>query len=326
VSDVLGAALRSLRIGGSTVLHEDYAPPWALRIPTSTDLAALLGQGDHRQAVAFHLVRKGGFTLRTSDGTSHRVRTGELAIVFGGASHTMSDGKVTHAVPLADALAAKQRTRGRARRPDATWLVCGVFVVQDAGLHPLFRALPDVLVAQAHPAHEGTGEPRSMLSNPIVELLVRELDRKDPGSTYAVSRLVELLCLEALRVHASSQTALPPGFLRGLSDEAAARAMRVIVERPEVHLSVAVLARAAGLSPSRFAARFREAVGESPLEFATRWRVDVAGRMLARSDASVAEIAERVGYQSPAAFSRAFSRVAGTSPRAFRDARRDASA
>jgi AraC-like DNA-binding protein len=100
--------------------------------------------------------------------------------------------------------------------------------------------------------------------------------------------------------------------------------MRAIMERPGADLSVAALARRAGLSPSRFAARFRAVVGVSPVEFATRWRVDVAARWLVSTDWSVGEIAGRVGYESAAAFSRAFSRVTGQSPMSWRAEHRGA--
>lgn len=151
--------------------------------------------------------------------------------------------------------------------------------------------------------------------------MVRELDRPGAGTTYAAARLVELLCLEVLRTHASAMSTTP-GFLKGLTDSAVCRAMARVVERPESDVSVPKLAKLAGLSPSRFAARFRATVGSSPIAFATAWRVERAGRWLAETDWPVGEIAGRVGYESPAAFSRAFSRETGESPQAWRRARR----
>jgi AraC-like DNA-binding protein len=240
-----------------------------------------------------------------------------MAVVFGGAPHTLSDGAPTEPCPVERLIGTFRPESRRRGAPDGTRVVCGVFVVEDAPLHPLFASLPGVLVARAD------GQGGSMSSNPIADRLVRELDRPSPGGAYAVERLVELLCLEVLRAHAASGEPMGPSFLRGLTDRSVSRAMRAIVEQPGADLSVQALARRAGLSPSRFAARFRAVVGVSPMEFATRWRVDVAARWLVSTDWSVGEIAGRVGYESPAAFSRAFSRVAGQSPTSWRAERRD---
>lgn len=315
--DLLGTALSSLRIAGTTLLHEEYSPPWSVAVPSSHELARVLGLGKSSQAVAFHLVRKGAFTLRVSAHELHRVSAGEMAIVFGGAAHTMSDGRAVAPCPVERLIGTYRPDRaGRRSSPNGTRLVCGVFSVANAELHPLFASLPPVLLARP------SGEGGSWQSNQVAELLVRELDRREPGGPYAISRLVELLCLEALRLHVSTSESMIPGFLRGLTDSATSRAMRAIMERPGVAISVATLARSAGLSPSRFAARFREAVGQSPIEFATRWRMDLAARWLVETDWSVGEIADRVGYESPAAFSRAFSRLAGQSPKSWRSSRR----
>jgi len=310
--DLLGTALDPLRITGTTLLYEEYAPPWAVAVPSSRELADVLGLGPHRQAIAFHLVRKGAFTLRTSARNQRRVSVGELAIVFGGTAHTMSDGAAVAPTPVEHLIGRVRPDRGRRSSPEGTRLVCGVFVVEDAQLHPFFASLPPVLFARLD--DQGGAVP----SSPVADLLVRELDRPGPGASFAIGRLVELLCLEALRLHLARAEDLAPGLFRGLTDSATSRALRTIMERPGASISVPALARSAALSPSRFAARFRETVGMTPIEFATRWRMDLAARWLASTDWAVGEIAGRVGYENAAAFSRAFSRTTGQSPRSWR--------
>jgi AraC-like DNA-binding protein len=316
VIDLLGIAMASLRISGATLLHEEYASPWAVSVPSSRELASLLGLGTHRQAIAFHLVRKGGFQLRESPRKPIRVTADEMAIVFGGAPHIMSDGRPEVPRPLEHLIGAHRAPRRISASAEGTRLVCGAFIVEDSELHPLFASLPSVLFARTD------SQGGSMLSSSIASLLVSELDRPGPGSTFAVGRLVELLCLEVLRAHANPAGSLSPSFLCGLSDSAVSKAMRVIVTRPGTALSVSSLARAASLSPSRFAARFRDKVGMSPIEFVARWRVALAAQWLSTTDWSVSEISGRVGYESAAAFSRAFSRIAAQSPKSWRQARR----
>src|SRR5207248_612164 len=73
--------------------------------------------------------------------------------------------------------------------------------------------------------------------------------------------------------------------------------------------SVARLARAAGMSRSTFAARFKAQLGETPLDYLTRWRMYKAGTLLREGVLGIAEIASAVGYDSSGAFHRAFRRV-----------------
>ena len=73
-----------------------------------------------------------------------------------------------------------------------------------------------------------------------------------------------------------------------------------------------------GMSPSRFAARFREAVGQSAMSYVTDRRMRVACRALKGADAGVAEVAASVGYTDVAAFSRAFRARVGESPARWR--------
>ena len=88
---VLDDALRSLRISGSLLLRETYAPPWAIAIPGAAELGVLLEVGAGVRVVAFHLVEFGHcagaaalgdrrcFQASTGYGTSGRSRSAQLA-------------------------------------------------------------------------------------------------------------------------------------------------------------------------------------------------------------------------------------------------------
>ncbi|HEX4298894.1 MAG TPA: AraC family transcriptional regulator, partial [Devosia sp.] len=86
------------------------------------------------------------------------------------------------------------------------------------------------------------------------------------------------------------------------------------------------LAKAAGMSRTGFAQRFRAVVGIAPLAYLTRWRMHLAERDLRQSDVLVSGLAYRLGYGSESAFSNAFKRVTGTAPRSYRIASRVADA
>jgi AraC-like DNA-binding protein/quercetin dioxygenase-like cupin family protein len=82
--------------------------------------------------------------------------------------------------------------------------------------------------------------------------------------------------------------------------------------------SVAGLAAAVGLSPSRLRVRFRQLAGSALKPWIDRHLATSAQEMLAYADLSVGEIATRLGFEDPFAFSRSFRRTTGESPRDYR--------
>jgi AraC-like DNA-binding protein len=149
----------------------------------------------------------------------------------------------------------------------------------------------------------------------LVGLVGEESLAQRPGRELVLTRLVEVLLIEALRAVPAADTR--PGLLRGLQDAqlgAALRQMHRHVARP---WTVVQLAKVAGLSRSTFFERFTRTVGITPMEYLLGWRMAVARDLLRREDLSITEVAERVGYGSASTFSTAFRRHVGTPPRRY---------
>jgi AraC-like DNA-binding protein len=85
-------------------------------------------------------------------------------------------------------------------------------------------------------------------------------------------------------------------------------------------LTVADLARAAGLSPSHFSREFRRAFGEAPHQYLLTRRLERAAALLRNTDRSVTEICFTVGLSSVGSFTSSFHRVHGTTPIGYRSA------
>jgi AraC-like DNA-binding protein len=85
-------------------------------------------------------------------------------------------------------------------------------------------------------------------------------------------------------------------------------------DRVNAPWTVEILAEAAGMSRSAFAARFKHLLGQSPLEYVTEWRMQKAMQLLEQHNKKLIDIARSVGYESDAAFSKAFKRVVGANP------------
>jgi AraC family transcriptional regulator len=87
-------------------------------------------------------------------------------------------------------------------------------------------------------------------------------------------------------------------------------------------LTVAALARTAGLSRFHFIRSFKQATGQSPYHYVLSQRVARARALLQSGDTPIEQIAISVGFSDHAQFSRAFRKLNGTTPRDFRKAAR----
>ena len=146
----------------------------------------------------------------------------------------------------------------------------------------------------------------------LVAMVAEETTRPRPGRESALSRLVDLLLIEALRATTAGRA--PPGLLRGLGDERLAIALTLMHAHIDRPWTVAQLAKAAALSRSTFYERFTRTVGIAPMEYLLAWRMQIARDLLRQGSLRASGIAERVGYGSGSAFSVAFQRQVGVTP------------
>ncbi len=138
-----------------------------------------------------------------------------------------------------------------------------------------------------------------------------------PGGDAILTRLVEIMLIEALRWQPAQHAAPISGLLAGLADPRMANALRLIHEDVARRWTIEDLASKVGMSRAAFAARFTQILGAPPMEYVLRWRMALAKDMLWHDGLSLGEVAHAVGYQSASAFSAAFSRSVGLSPSAF---------
>ncbi|MEV4777778.1 AraC family transcriptional regulator [Burkholderia sp. LMU1-1-1.1] len=146
----------------------------------------------------------------------------------------------------------------------------------------------------------------------LVRLVGEEAAGQRTGRDLVLTRLVEVLLIEALRSTPGEDA--PPGLLRGLADARLALAMRQMHDDPGRPWTMAQLAKNAALSRSAFFERFLRAVGMPPMEYLLAWRMALAKDLLRRHGLGLAQVAERVGYSSASTFSIAFSRHVGRPP------------
>ena len=185
----------------------------------------------------------------------------------------------------------------RGGRPDVRWLG-GWFAFDSPDSPLLVSLLPSVVHVR--------GVERLAT---LVRLVGEEARESRSGRDLVLTRLVEVLLIEALRAIPGADA--PPGLLRGLAEPrlaSAIRQMHIHVARP---WTVALLAKSAALSRSAFFDRFTRTIGLPPMEYLLAWRMALARDLLRQEGISVGDVADRVGYSSASTFSTAFSRHVG---------------
>lgn len=175
----------------------------------------------------------------------------------------------------------------------------------------LIRLLPEILYLRTHAADGGW-------LNSTIRFIAQEARQRLPGSETIITRLADILVIQAIRTWIESVREQERGWIAALHDRQIGKAMTLMHRQPERDWRVASLAREIGMSRSGFSARFTALVGESVLQYLTGLRMQLAHRELRQSVDSLAKIAERVGYHSEPAFNRAFKRVMGVPPGAVR--------
>ena len=193
-----------------------------------------------------------------------------------------------------------------------TTLICGAVRFD----HPAARNLVSSLPATIHV--EASSSPQAEWLQSTLRLMAAEARELRPGGEEVITRLADILVIQAIRSWIETDPAARSGWLGALQDRQIGRAISLIHREPAREWTVASLAREIAMSRSALAARFTELVGEPVMQYVTRWRMHLALSALREEGVTVAELANRLGYRSEAAFSRAFKRVVGVPPGAVR--------
>jgi AraC-like DNA-binding protein len=197
--------------------------------------------------------------------------------------------------------------------PADTTIVCGFLGCDLQPFNPLIASLPRLL-------HLRTSDDGGWIGQ-FMHQAVIESQTGRPGSEAMLSRMSEMMFVDAVRRYTIGLPESSAGWLAGLRDRLVGRTLALLHDEPSRHWSIDELGRRIGLSRSALHERFMQLIGVPPMQYLAQWRMQVASRMLLDTRATVATIALEVGYDSEAAFARAFKRLVGKPPAAWRDER-----
>lgn len=253
---------------------------------------------------SFCVVLEGSCRLQVDGEDAVTLDAGDFVLLPATPAFTLSGFEPVTPTPMdphIDPTATDEVRHGSPEGPVDVRLLGGYFVFDSPDAALLVSLLPRLV-------HVRNAQRLAML----VQLIGEESKQQRASRELVLTRLVEVLLIEALRVAPSDGA--PPGLLRGLADPRVALALRDMHQHPDRPWTIATLAKSAALSRSAFFERFVQTVGMPPMEYLLAWRMAVAKRLLQRKDLGLAHIAERVGYGSASAFSTAFRRSVGQPP------------
>jgi len=309
-SDPLGEALHHLRMSGAFYCRTEVTAPWGITLP------ALPGY------LWFHVVTSGALHLEPSGDESFLVGAGGLALVTHGAGHTLRSDPEAPAPGILELEREEVSDRYEILRHGGggalTRLVCGAVRFDHPAARNLVAALPELIRIEALTA------PDIERMQATLSLIAAETMQPRPGGEAVITRLADVLVIQAIRAWIETDPGARTGWLGALRDPQIGHALALIHGDPAGDWTVASLAREVAMSRSAFAARFSELVGEPAMHYVTRLRMQLAVNSLSEDGATVAEVANQLGYRSQAAFARAFKRVVGRAPGAIRRGPRDA--
>jgi AraC family transcriptional regulator len=156
-----------------------------------------------------------------------------------------------------------------------------------------------------------------IVRDPLAELLGKTLVESGPaGDDIYLESVAQTLVMHVARLEPPRHTvkALPKWRIR--------RVQEYVGTHLEECISLADLAKAAGLSRMHFAAQFRAATGCSPHGYVLQRRIESAKDMLSTTNMPLAEVALAVGFYAQAHFSTVFKRLTDETPARWRKSHR----
>ena len=197
--DPLGRALHLLRMNGAFYCRSELTAPWGMSLPPMPGY------------LWFHVLIAGTARLETHDGDPVQLASGELALVPRGTGHILrSEPGASHpGHPLAqerEQIGDRYEVLRHGGGGPPTALVCGAVRLEHPAAHELVRALPATIVV-------GAGAPGEEWIQTTLRLLAAEARQPRPGGEAVITRLADIIVIQALRAWIESDPAARTGWL-----------------------------------------------------------------------------------------------------------------
>src|SRR5207248_2496567 len=169
-------------MSGSLIARAALTAPWGLGL-------------ERFGAAVFHVILSGSGWLRTEEGRTIQLSTGDVAVLMRGERHVLMSEPGVPITSFADLMEHCVPGRfpliGIAGGGDRATMLCGFFKFERQTSHPLLRALPDLI-------HVSAASSQGMIEG-LVAMADAESALPRPGSGALTDLLCGLLLVQILR-------------------------------------------------------------------------------------------------------------------------------
>ncbi|KZL16260.1 Regulatory protein SoxS [Pseudovibrio axinellae] len=303
-ADPVGEVLHQLRLTGIFYCQAELTAPWAITIPA------------RNHVVAFLVVTEGQARLDLAHEETIIANQGDLVLINSSFQRQLSSSTGAVTVDLADLHLNKvtdvYETLQFGGGGDTTRAIYGIVHLSHAAGHHVMELLPPAFKIDGWRGQAGDWLQATL------QLIAQEALQQRPGGDTLITRLADVIVIEAIRQWLNTAPETDKSWLRGMRDRHIGPALLALHREPAKNWSLEELAKTAGMSRSAFSAHFTQTVGQPAMQYLTKCRMHLARMELTETAAPISVISQKVGYKSEPAFSRAYKRFFNTTPQSTR--------
>ena len=312
--DALGETLHYLKLSGVFYCKSELRGSWGVSLPSMPNTSM------------FHIITAGSCLIEHGD-QSIRAKAGDFVFIPKGHGHVFrsdSDAQVSdlfslhrdqispcyETMNIGDKTANEDGGEG-SDETEKTMMLCGVVQLEHPSAEFIINSMPDMIYLKSSKSSFASW------MNHTVSLISVEAEQTQIGGETILTRLADVLVIQALRHWISDDTNSKHGWLFALKDERIGKSLSLIHTRPDWQWSLESLGKEVGMSRTAFASKFTALVGEPMLQYLTKWRMNLAVMRLKDGEKITVELIEQLGYKSESAFRRTFKKVIGKNTSEF---------
>ncbi|MEM7026716.1 MAG: AraC family transcriptional regulator [Pseudomonadota bacterium] len=257
----------------------------------------------------FHIATSGSCLVEIND-NSIELKAGDLVFISRACGHNVIGSKDAEihdlfSLPVQQIGEHYETLEINPEVKEKTTLLCGVVKISHPAGEMLLSEMPDLIHVkqEQHMFGDMMGE--------IVRLVLREASGEYIGGETVITRLADVLLIQAIRSWVEDIGDDECRWLSALKDRKIGKAMLAIHNSPEINWTIESLGKEVGLSRTAFSNRFNELVGETVMSYLTKWRMNLAQMRIKSGEIVNLDFVESLGYKSESAFRRTFRKTLG---------------
>ena len=300
----LGETLHYLKLSGVFYCKSDLLSNWGVSLPCMPGTSI------------FHIITAGSCLIEHGEQVIE-LKAGDFVFIPKGQGHVIRSDSKAKAPDLFD-LPRNQISHnyetmslGEEKGEEKTTMLCGVVRLEHPSAELIINSMPDMIYL------ESAKSSFTSWMNHTVRLISVEAEQTQIGGETILTRLADILVIQALRYWINNDAKTKRGWLFALKDERIGKSLSLIHTNPGRQWTIESLGKEIGMSRTAFASKFTGLVGEPMLQYLTKWRMNLAVMKLKDGEKVTPELVEQLGYKSESAFRRTFKKVTGKNASEF---------